>query len=411
MKIAIIGSGISGLGAAHFLSPEHEVWVFEKDHRMGGHTHTVQVATPEGPMPVDTGFIVHNRENYPNLVALLEQLQVPTCPSDMSFAYHGPEFDWCSRGLNGLFTQRRNLVNPRYWAFWKNVLRFNALGRAALENPIQDISLADFLNQNQFSKDFQQAYLFPMAGSVWSMTLAEIERFPLYTLLHFFHNHGMLGATTQRPWRTISGGTSNYLKPLVRPFKERIRTGVEVRVWRSQPGVAVQVRGEEPQNFDEVIFACRAPQTLQVLTDANPLEREVLGGFSSNSNPTWLHEDLSILPKHRRAWASWNYLQRPEAPNHLLLTYHMNRLQPIPSRRDFLITLNAEGFVDETKVHRKLVYDHPRFTQEAIHAQTRWHEINNHTHTHFAGAYWRYGFHEDGLWSGIRVARALGVKC
>jgi predicted NAD/FAD-binding protein len=411
MKIAVIGSGISGLGAAYFLSPEHEVWVFEKDERIGGHTHTVAVSTPEGAVPVDTGFIVHNRENYPNLVALLEKLGVPTCPSDMSFAYQGPEFDWCSRGLDGLFSDRANLVNPRYWAFWKEILRFNPLGRAFLENPNQDTTLAKFLDQHRFSRNFRQAYLLPMAGSVWSMTLNEMEDFPALALLQFFHNHGMLGVTTQRPWRTIPGGTSRYLEPITRPFRERIQTGVEVRVRRTKQGATVQVLGEEPQAFDQIIFASRAPQVLQSLEDATPLEKEILGAFSSSVNPTWLHEDISILPKHRRGWASWNYRKRPEAPDQLLLSYHMNRLQPLPNDRDFLVTLNPEGQVDEAKVHRKLVYEHPRFTLEALRAQRRWEEISGSNRLHFCGAYWRCGFHEDGLWSGIRVARALGAPC
>ncbi len=411
MKVAVIGSGIAGLGAAHVLSPDHEVWVFEKEDRIGGHTHTVTAATPEGPVPVDTGFIVHNRENYPNLVALLERLGVPTCPSDMSFAYQGPEFDWCSRGLDGLLTRRANLVNPRYWAFWKEILRFNPLGRAFLKQPSLDLKLAEFLDLHRFSRDFRQAYLLPMAGAVWSMNLREMEGFPALALLRFFHNHGMLGVTTQRPWRTIPGGTSRYLGPIAKPFEARIRTGVDVRIRRTAEGATVRVPGEEPQAFDQVVFACRGPQVLQVLEDATVLEREVLGAFSSSVNPTWLHEDVSLLPKPRRGWASWNYRKCPEAPDHLLLSYHMNRLQPLPTGREFLVTLNPEGQVDEAKVHRKLVYEHPRFTLEALRAQARWAEVSGRNRTHFCGAYWRYGFHEDGLWSGLRVARALGAPC
>ena len=411
MRIAVIGSGISGLGAAHFLSPEHEVWIFEKDDRVGGHTHTVKVDGSAGALAVDTGFIVHNRENYPNLVALLERLGVPTCPSDMSFAYQGPEFDWCSRGLNGLLSDRANLLNPRYWAFWKEVLRFNPLGRTFLQHPAPDLTLAEFLDQHRFSLDFRQAYLLPMAGSVWSMTLSEMEGFPALALLQFFHNHGMLGVTTQRPWRTIPGGTSRYLEPITRPFRERIRTGVEVSIRRTEQSATVQVAGEGPQAFDQIIFACRAPQVLQCLADVTALEREVLGSFSSSVNPVWLHEDLSLLPKHRRGWASWNYRKRPEAPDHLLLSYHMNRLQPLATDREFLVTLHPEGQVDETKVQRKLVYEHPRFTLEALRAQGRWQEISGSNRTHFCGAYWRYGFHEDGLWSGMRVARSLGAAC
>lgn len=411
MKIAVIGSGIAGLGAAHFLSGEHEVWVFEKDTRIGGHTHTVQVAATEGPIAVDTGFIVHNRENYPNLVALLDKLGVSTGPSDMSFAFSGPEFTWCSRGLNGLLAQRQNLIRPRYWRFWREVLRFNALGSELLKASIPELTVEAFLERYRFSKDFREAYLLPMAGSVWSATAGEMARFPALTLLRFFQNHGMLGVSTQRPWRTIPGGTSRYLEPLSRPFRDRIRTGVEVRIRREAQGVMVKISGEDPQHFDQVVFACHGDQVLPLLENPTSLEQEILGAFGSNKNPTWLHEDASLLPRVRRAWASWNYRAVPEAPNRLLLSYHMNRLQPLGTKRDLFVSLDPEGLVDESRVHRKLEYEHPRFTLEALRAQARWSEISGRDRLHFCGAYWRFGFHEDGLWSGMRVARALGASC
>jgi predicted NAD/FAD-binding protein len=411
VKIAVIGAGIAGLGAAWHLHPEHEVWVFEKEARIGGHTHTVRVETREGPVSVDTGFIVHNRENYPNLVVLLERLGVATGPSDMSFAYQGPEFRWCSRGLNGLLTQRRNLFRPRYWAFWKEVLRFNSLGRAMLELNSTGTTLRAFLDAYRFSADFREAYLLPMGGAVWSTTPQEMLDFPALTLLSFFHNHGMLGITTQRPWRTIPGGTSRYLEPLSRPFRDRIRTGVEVRVCRMPEGVDVRVRGEEPARFDQVVFACHGDQVLPILEDATPLEREVLGAFASNGHAVWLHEDAGLLPAERRAWASWNFRQQHEAPDRLLLTYHMNRLQDLPTRRDLFVSLDPEGVVGESRVHRRLHYEHPRFTLEALGAQQRWSDISGRDRLHFCGAHWRYGFHEDGLWSGMRVARALGAQC
>ena len=411
MKIAVIGSGIAGLGAAHFLSGEHEVWVFEKDTRIGGHTHTVQVAAAEGPIAVDTGFIVHNRENYPNLVALLDKLGVSTGPSDMSFAFSGPEFTWCSRGLNGLLAQRQNLIRPRYWRFWREVLRFNALGSELLKASIPELTVEAFLERYRFSKDFREAYLLPMAGSVWSATAREMARFPALTLLRFFQNHGMLGVSTQRPWRTIPGGTSRYLEPLSRPFRDRIRTGVEVRIRREAQGVMLKISGEDPQHFDQVVFACHGDQVLPLLENPTSLEQEIFRAFGSNKNPTWLHEDASLLPRVRRAWASWNYRAAPEAPDRLLLSYHMNRLQPLGTERDFFVSLDPEGLVDESRVHRKLEYEHPRFTLEALRAQARWQEISGRDRLHFCGAYWRFGFHEDGLWSGMRVARALGASC
>jgi len=411
VKIAVIGSGISGLGAAHFLGEHHEVWVFEKENRIGGHTHTVTVAAPEGPVPVDTGFIVHNRENYPNLVVLLETLGVSTGPSDMSFAFQGPPFSWCSRGLNGLLAERGNLLSPRYWAFWREVLRFNSLGRALLEAPAPELTLDAFLHHYGFSNDLLDAYLLPMAGSVWSVTPRGMGEFPALTLLRFFHNHGMLGVATQRPWRTIPGGTSRYLEPLSRSFRDRIRMGVEVRVERRGDGVEVRVPGEEPLIFDQLIFACHGDQVLPILENPTAREREILGAFGTSRNPTWLHEDAALLPRPRRAWASWNYRALPGASDRLILSYHMNRLQPLSTRRDFFVSLDPEGLVNENLVHRKLTYEHPRFTLEALRAQDRWQEISGQDRLHFCGAYWRFGFHEDGLWSGIRVARALGAEC
>jgi len=408
MKVAVIGSGIAGLGAAYYLSRSHEVHIFEKDTRIGGHTHTV--TTPDGTR-VDTGFIVHNRVNYPRFVALMAELGVETGPSDMSFAYDGPTLPWCSRGLNGVLTRRRHAFNPRFWRFWREVARFNTWGvRVAREGLAEGLSLQEALDREGFSSDFREAYLLPMAGAVWSTPARGMAEFPALTLLRFFWNHGMLGFGSQHPWRTIPGGTSTYLEPLTRPFQDRIRTGVQVQpVTRDREGVRLQVAGEEPQRFDHVVFACHGDQVLPLLADPTEAEREILGAFRTNPSPTWLHTDTSILPRRRHGWASWNF--RKVEDERLLLTYHMNRLQPLGPAPDFLVTLHGEGQVDEAKVLRKLDYEHPRYDLAAIAAQRRWPEISRlDRRTHFAGAYWAYGFHEDGLVSGIRVAESLGIR-
>lgn len=404
MKIAVIGAGISGLGAAHALGGAHEVHVFERSGRPGGHTNTVHL--PDGTA-VDTGFIVHNRENYPNFVHLMEELGVPTVPSDMSFAYAGPELSWCSRGLNGLLTERRHFFSRRFWRFWSEVQRFNAWGTSlALDALAPERTLRSALDAAGFSRDFRQAYLYPMAGAVWSTPVGEMDAFPVLSLLRFFHHHGMLGFGTQRPWRTIPGGTSRYLEPLCRSFQERLQVKTTVHDVRREPeGVSLHLEGEGRLPFDHVIFACHGDQVLPMLGDADALEQEVLSSFQTHASPTWLHTDTAILPPKRRAWASWNY--RRTSDDRLLLTYHMNRLQPLQSRQDLLVTLHGEGHVDEARVLRKFDYDHPCYDLAAFRAQKRWSELSGRRRTHFAGAYWLNGFHEDGLTSGLRVANAI----
>ncbi len=408
MKVAVLGSGIAGLGAAYYLSRSFEVHVFEKDDRIGGHTHTV--ATPDGTR-VDTGFIVHNRVNYPRFVRLMEELGVETGPSDMSFAYDGGALPWCSRGLNGVLTKRSHVLSPRFWCFWREVVRFNTWGeRAAREGLAEGLSLKEALDREGFSADFREAYLVPMAGAVWSTPARAMGDFPALTLLRFFWNHGMLGFASQHPWRTIPGGTSTYLDPITRPFSDRIMTGARIQsVHRDAEGVTLTLQGQEPQRFDHVVFACHGDQVLPMLADASDAEREILGAFRTNPTPTWLHTDTSILPKARRGWASWNF--RKVADERLLLTYHMNRLQTLGTAQDLLVTLHGEGLVDEAQVIRKLDYEHPRYDLAAVQAQKRWPEISRpDRRTHFAGAYWTYGFHEDGLASGIRVAESLGIR-
>ena len=405
MKVAVIGSGISGLGAAYTLAQAgQEVHLFEKEARLGGHTHTV---TLRNRTAVDSAFIVHTRENYPTFVRLLEELGVPTCPSDMSFAFDGPELRWCSRGLNGLLTRRRHLFSPRFWCFWAEVIRFNAWGNAlALDLAAAETPLGEALDGAGFGEDLRQAYVYPMAGAVWSTPAKVMTTFPTLALLRFFRHHGMLGLTSQRPWRTIPGGTSRYLEPMSRPFRDRIHFCAHLHeVTRTGQGVLLRVEGEGSLAFDAVVFACHGHQVLPLLADASPLEEEVLSAFRPNPSPTWLHTDASVLPSRRRAWASWNY--RRTGGDDLLLTYHLNRLQPLGASPDLFVTLHAEGQVDESKVLRKFDYEHPRFDLPALRAQQRWGELSGQRHTHFAGAYWASGFHEDGLVSGVRAAHAI----
>ncbi|MFZ1377447.1 MAG: FAD-dependent oxidoreductase [Geothrix sp.] len=413
-RIAIIGSGIAGLSCAWLLSREHEVWVFEKEDRIGGHTHTVTLATPDGPVPVDTGFIVHNQVNYPTFLRLMAELHVETCPSDMSFAASGNAFPWCSRGLNGLFTERRHLLDPSFYGLWLEVLRFNRVAKGLLQVPeAGGPTLGEYLAHHGFSERFKAQYLYPMAGAVWSTTLLDMEAFPATTLVRFFHNHGFLGVTTHHPWRTIPGGTSRYLEPLTRPYRDRIVTGARIiSLRRTVTGVHLHREGEETQVFDQVVLACHGDQVLPLLADPSPAEREIFGAFTSNRTPTVLHRDASLLPSKRRGWASWNFREHGDS-GRLVLSYHMNRLQPLATRQDWFVSLHAEDLLDPSTIAGRYAYEHPRFTREAIRAQARWAEVSGpgsvQGRTHYAGAYWSYGFHEDGVRSGVRVARDLGV--
>jgi predicted NAD/FAD-binding protein len=414
-RVAVLGSGISGLATAWLLSREHEVTLIEKDARLGGHTHTHTVETQDGPVAVDTGFIVHNRATYPNFCRLMEELGIDTAPSDMSFAASGVPLPWCSRGLNGLFCERRHVLSPAFYRLWKEILRFNREAPELLkEAGAEALSLGGWLRRQTYSETFKQNYLLPMAGAVWSTTVREMEAFPALTLVRFFQNHGFLGLTTQHPWRTIPGGTSRYIPKLAAPLENRILLGARpVSVRRTDFGVYVHLEGHDKLHFDDVVFAVHGDQVLSMLADPSAAERQIFSAFTSNASPATLHRDRSLLPRHRRAWASWNF-RGGTAPDRLLLTYHMNRLQPLKTAVDHFVTLHGEDQIDAAQVLARMDYEHPRFTVEALRAQARWAEVSGpksvHGRTHYAGAYWFYGFHEDGLNSAIRVAESFGIR-
>ncbi len=412
-RIAVIGSGISGLAAAYLLSRKHEVSLFERETRLGGHTHTVTIDTPRGPQPLDTGFLVHNHRTYPNLVRLFREIGVETRESDMSFSVSVPAagFEYSSRGLPGFFAQTRRLASPQHYRLLWQIARFNRLAPRVLDSDADDgTTLGDYLREHGFDAQFTDHYLLPMTSAIWSASLAEVHRFPVTTIVRFMHNHGMLAMGTHPTWYVVSGGSSAYIPKLSAPFAANIHTDVRVlSVSRGASQVTITIANRPPLTFDDVVFACHGDQVLPLLADPSEGERDVFSQFSTTTNETWLHTDRSFLPSTSRARASWNYQigDRQAAP---CVTYHLNRLQGICSDVEYCVTLNPVRPPEASAVILRKTDRHPKLDGAAIAAQRRWHEVSGVQRTHYCGAYWRYGFHEDGLWSAIRVAQALGVE-
>jgi predicted NAD/FAD-binding protein len=417
-RIAVIGSGISGLAAAYYLSRKHDVFLFERETRLGGHTHTVTVDSSAGPLSVDTGFIVHNDRTYPNLIKLLSELGVPRVDSDMSFAVSCRKsgYEYSSRGLSGYFAQKRNVLSSRPYRLYGEIRRFNAEAVTIFDRADADrLKLGDFLDEGGYSQEFREFYLYPMAAAVWSSAPSSLREFPAAMLVRFFDNHGMLTVNGHPQWKTIPGGCSRYIEPITKPFRDRVTTGVEIaKVARYPGGVVLSFVGDErpAMTFDHVVFATHGDRVLPLLADASDAERDVFQHFATSRNDVVLHTDERMLPRREAARASWNYLLHLDARNGhspVTMTYHMNRLQSLSAKENYCVTLNANGHIANDKVLRRFVYHHPLYTLDALRAQQQWSEISGVNRTHFCGAYWFYGFHEDGVNSALRVANALGV--
>jgi uncharacterized protein len=413
-NIAVIGAGISGLAAAYLLSRRHRVQLFEQQERLGGHTNTVLIPTLHGSVPLDTGFLVHNDRTYPNLVRLFKELGVATRDSDMSFAVscRRTGLEYSSRGANGFFAQRQNLFKPSHLFLLREIVRFNREAPALLAGPdAERQTLGDFLESRRFAEPFTHRYLFPMASAIWSASLDAIRSFPALTLIRFFDNHGLLSLHEQPTWRVVARGSSAYIPRLTAPLSERIHRRAEIHaVRRSERDVTIAFRDRPSMVFDEVVFACHGDQVLPLLADPSGREREVLSNFTTTTNTAWLHTDASALPLRQRARASWNYMLAADATAPPMVTYDLNRLQGLRTPEQYCVTLNPGGQIDERRVLRRFVYRHPLYTREAIGAQQRWREVSGVNRTHYCGAYWFHGFHEDGFNSALRVAGALGVE-
>jgi predicted NAD/FAD-binding protein len=415
VKIAVIGAGVSGLVAAHQLHLDHDVWVFEAAGYAGGHTNTVRVDGADTTLEVDTGFIVYNNRNYPNFERLLTGLRVASQPSDMSFGVgdeHG-DFEYASTSPNGLFAKRAHLASPSFHRMVFDVRRFQREARALLDSD-DDPSLAQWLAERRFSQGFVDKLIVPQAAAVWSADPGQMWTFPARFLVQFFDNHGMLDLKERPEWRTVRGGSRRYVEALIAPFADRLRLRTPVdAVVRDEDGggVLVTPRHGAPERFDHVVFATHADQALAILgADANRAERDLLGALPYVANEAVLHTDERLLPRRRRAWASWNYHLLSTPTGKPTVTYHMNRLQSLSSDQQWCVTLNRTEAIDPAKIVRTIQYAHPVFTADGAKAQARIAEISGgRGRTHFCGAYWGWGFHEDGVVSGLRVARQLGA--
>lgn len=403
MKIAIIGTGIAGNFAAYRLAREHDITVYEADNRIGGHTNTVDVVAGGRHWSVDTGFIVFNDVTYPNFIALLDELGVESQPSDMSFSvsnrHTGLEYNGAS--LNTLFAQRSNLFRPSFHRMLRDILRFNREAPALLDDNADTVMLGDYLDTKGYSREFVEHYIVPMGAAIWSATPEGMRRVPAAFFIRFFHNHGLLSVNERPTWRVIRGGSRQYVDKLVAGHRHRIRLNTPVQWIRRRPEcIEVKAEGSGPQRFDRVFLACHSDQALRLLADPTPQERDVLGAIAYQHNEAVLHTDASLMPRRRRAWAAWNYHIPREAENpegKVMLTYNMNILQGLDAPLDFCVTLNNSEAIDPDRIIQRIDYSHPIFTERAVAAQRRHREINGARRTYFCGAYWRYGFHEDGV--------------
>lgn len=420
LNIAVVGSGVSGLSAAWLLSQSHNVTLFEKDDRLGGHCNTVDIEVdgPHGPrsIPVDTGFIVYNERTYPNLTALFDHLNVATEHSNMSFAasVNGGGFEYSGSGLKGLLAQKRNLLRPRFWTMLLDIVRFYRECVPDSTRPENmDLTLGGYLKKNGYSDGFLTDHIYPMASSIWSATFEEIQGYPLTAFVRFFSNHGLLETKAEKrpPWRTVTGGSRSYVDQIASSINGTILLGTGVQeISRSPNEVSIRTTDGQTRMFDHVVIAAHSNQALHMLSDASAAEQTLLGAIRYEKNQAFLHTDASLMPRRKRAWASWNYISAgmDDSTRSVCLTYWMNLLQNIDPNYPVFVTLNPDREPDPAKVAQTFDYEHPIFDQAALNAQQDLWGLQGTNRTWYCGAYFGYGFHEDGLQSGLAVAELLG---
>ncbi len=413
MRIAIVGSGISGLACAHWLHPLHEISVFEAEDWIGGHTHTVPVAVDGRVHAVDTGFIVFNERTYPHFIALLRELGVASKPTTMGFSVRceGSGIEYNGGSLSGLFAQRRNLLRPAFHRMLRDVLRFYREAPGLLAEANQKLTLGEYLDGARYGREFVQLHLLPMGAAIWSCAPARMREFPVQSLVRFLANHGLLQLRDRPPWRVVEGGSARYVEALVAPFRDRIHARCPVRSVRRGPeGVEVVTARHGALRFDQVVLATHSDQALALLADPTPAERRILGAIRTQENEVVLHTDARLLPRRRRARAAWNvHLPRAERES-VSVTYSMNLLQGLDTREEICVTLNRSDEIDPRRILGSWRVHHPLFDAAAFRAQGERGHICGVGRTHYAGAWWGYGFHEDGVRSARVVARRLGAR-
>lgn len=409
-KVAIIGTGISGLGIAHLLHPTHDITLYEKNDYIGGHSRTVTTDN----IPVDTGFIVFNAPNYPNLVGLFKQLNVKTQESSMSFGV-SIKNNWLEygteTGLSGMLAQKINILRPGYWKMLWDILKFNRNALAYLDDT-RDLTLGQVCDELNIGSWCREYYLLAMGGCIWSTPLKQMLEYPAKTFIRFFKNHGLLTVNDHPQWHTVTGGSKSYVAKITAPFKDKIKLNCGVAsVTRENGKVQILDTDNHKIEYDQIIFACHSDQALRMLAEPTTDEQQILGDIRYQNNTAVLHSDLSLMPENKKAWSSWVYLskQKEHGDEQVSLSYWMNNLQSLKSDAPLIVTLNPGERPNEALIHDEYVFEHPVFDQKAINAQEKLPDIQGVNNTYFCGAWQRYGFHEDGLWSAVRVAKKLGV--
>ncbi|MCK8137596.1 NAD(P)/FAD-dependent oxidoreductase [Pseudoalteromonas sp. 2CM28B] len=413
-KIAIIGTGVSGLTCGHLLYKHYDVTLFEKNDYIGGHTATVDVEHSGINYAIDTGFIVFNDRTYPYFEKLLKRIGVKRKPTQMSFSVHNEAtgFEYNGHTFSSLFAQRRNIVRPKFWRLLYDIVRFNKLCKALhAKGHYTEQSLGQLLQQHRFNDFFKYHYILPMGAAIWSTSIKEMENVGVEFFVKFFFNHGLLDITNRPQWYVIPGGSREYIKPLIAGFADKIQLNTDIKsVTRDEQGATITFADGQQALFDKVIFACHSDQALALLGDACKQENKVLGAIPYTENSVVLHTDVSLLPDRKAAWASWNYLLNNNTDKAAVVTYQMNILQGIKSDTQFCVTLNHLEGINQSKILREFTYHHPVFNQQSIAAQQQKHTVDGQNNTYFCGAYWYNGFHEDGVRSAVDVAKQLGVE-
>ncbi len=412
MKVAIIGSGISGLTAAYLLNKKHDVTVFEANDYIGGHTHTHEIDQNNKTWQVDSGFIVYNEKTYPNFIKLLEKLKVKAQKTQMGFSVKAPSknLEYSGGSLNTLFAQRLNFFRPSFLVMLTDILRFNRIAVSAFDSVEESMTIGEFLKTHSFSSHFMDNYIIPMGAAIWSTAAKKTTAIPAIFYIRFFKNHGLLQIFNRPQWFVIKGGSKAYIQKIIEDFKEKILLSSPVKqVSRDSAGVKVYCeKDQEPQRFDKVIFATHSDQALALLKDPSEKEKSILGALPYQKNTAILHTDASLMPKNKLTWSSWNYLLNEDQDKPVTLTYNMNILQALDAKPEFLVTLNSNGKIDPSKIIKKVEYHHPLFTVDGISAQKEKKQISGANNTFYCGAYWGNGFHEDGVNSALDVCKSFG---